>query len=731
MSPSSSRGSPLPGLLAALLGLAALVQFSVLAFLVARPLVTDDLWWSLSLGEAFLDRGPWLADDPLLFDALGAPDPAAWLFDVLLYAVGASAGFQGLRALHVGLVAIALLAGWRLLRGAGLDRSLAILALQIFVALAAFRLCQLRAQLISIVFVFVFVDALVRNRERSLAWTAGLALAQAVWANSHAGFVLGPYLVGLATLASAFGARETRGAGEIRTSTESAQRLRLLGAVLLASLVNPLGIRAYTRLFSPGGETPDLTFIADEWTAFQPFVLPSGGLPPSPLTWLLSWAIGVGLMVATVRLLTRRRRNESPWPTARPLTLLLLAWGVLPLALGAIRFLWLGSISVLPVLVSSLHARPASQATDRRSWANAALAILLSVGFVRAGAWPILAPGTPLTPAGYAEPYSPRKYHAHAVGFVADTGISGRAFTHYFLSGFLGFWSAPGLRTFINGSLNVPPERLRQYVELARAYPLGWQAEHRQRLDEHGIDLFLGTGLPIAQDPRTPWRDTTRQLEGSPDWQLVFRSARSSVYLRRQARNQSNLDRIAAYYARAGVPFDPEAGFDVERVLDRAPGWAFRHGLIPSDYPRLVAATAYGVSTDRLRAARRLSLVYAALGLYERSAALERGLLTETAGGNQEKGGDDLVALRRLAWSLARSHRRAELPDLLHRLERQDELDALGQQLRDALRAAIATGDFESLAALPLLARHEAPELTSGYRSPTAHTGFPPPRAVR
>ena len=65
-------------------GAAALTAALVLAA-AGQPLFTDDAWWHLGLGRAFAAAGPWLSEDPLLFDAAAPPSPSAWLFDLALH----------------------------------------------------------------------------------------------------------------------------------------------------------------------------------------------------------------------------------------------------------------------------------------------------------------------------------------------------------------------------------------------------------------------------------------------------------------------------------------------------------------------------------------------------------------------------------------------------------------------------------------------------------------------
>ena len=109
----------------ALAHVAAAAIAALLLLSVGQPVFTDDLWWHLALGEAYAKEGPWLAADPILFEAAGPPKPNAWLSDLLFYGVERGFGFTGLRLFHAVMVGLALVgalsgpapvphqAGWR------------------------------------------------------------------------------------------------------------------------------------------------------------------------------------------------------------------------------------------------------------------------------------------------------------------------------------------------------------------------------------------------------------------------------------------------------------------------------------------------------------------------------------------------------------------------------------------------------------------------------------------
>src|SRR5262245_59531256 len=152
-----------------------------------QPLNTDDAWWHLALGRFFAAHGPWLAEDPLLFAPLAPPSPASWLADVALAGLAHAAGFQALRVLLVASAAALVALGWSLLRDASGSRALASLGATAFAALAAYRLVQLRPDLVSIAATLLCYRWLIASpRPPSVARIAAVGLLCALWANLHA-----------------------------------------------------------------------------------------------------------------------------------------------------------------------------------------------------------------------------------------------------------------------------------------------------------------------------------------------------------------------------------------------------------------------------------------------------------------------------------------------------------------------------------------------------------------
>lgn len=669
------------------------------AMLVAagQPLFAEDTWLHLALGRAYAEHGPWLAADPLLHTAAGAPAPSAWLFDVALHAVAEVAGFQGLRVAHaIGVAAILALA-WRLLRRASGSPTFASVGTSVFVALSAYRLFQLRPDLFTIFAALVLIGWLIGEAPPTWRKLAAIAALFALWANLHGGFVLGLALLGAAAAAHAVAA-----IADPRQRVVAARLAAALACATAATLVNPSLAQPHLLYFRAGADTPALAMVQDEWARLIPWELPVANVPPSPLVWAIVWALLIAAPIACA-LRLRSRRDAG-----------LVALAVVSLVgiVSAVRLTWLG---IAPLL---LLGRLRGSGARRTAPALAAAAAALVPAFLVWGDWPMISRG--IHPDLYGEPYPSGKYDAHAVWFLHDAGLEGRLYNDYASANFLGYWLAPRLTGFVNGSLNVPLEAMEAWGAIARRTGAGG-ARFGELLDRYGVDVFVGSGLPVVATERIP-ASTTTHLEGESGWVPVFRSPRSGVYLRRDERNAENLARAAAYYRRERVPFDPEVGFDPERVIERAPRWAAQHGIAPLGHRELALAASSFDPGLREPARDQLALLHALVGSYARAAALDRSA----------RAPDSVFRLQwaqRRVWTLLHLRRDSEAAQAAHELTGTAEPgDALSALLSETARRHAELPADEALARvalLPLLWPADARRIMSGFVSAEARARRP------
>ena len=263
-----------------------------------------------------------------------------------------------------------------------------------------------------------------------------------------------------------------------------------------------------------------------------------------------------------------------------------------------------------------------------RRYAIVGASVVVALGVVFDPALALRRARLPATPGRYlTTQFDAFKHFPTCTGFLAATGIEGRLYNTYSQGGFLGFWLAPRLKALVNGTLNYPASVGTDERAIQRG-----GAGTLDALARNDVDVFFGAGLPKTQTPTRPRLYTTTRVERSPGWLPVFRSARCSVFLRRDENLAAKLETIAAFYAARRIPFDPAAGFDAGVVARRAPEFAERHGILPRD-SALLAQRMESPSLGRRREALgRLAMSAALVGAYRDALRYDTELLAMTTG---------------------------------------------------------------------------------------------------
>ncbi len=641
-----TRGRIGPLLLALLQHGPALALVFATVILVGQPIYANDTWIHLALGEQFLAKGPYLDGDPFLFAAPGAPSPSSWLGSAAIAGGLGVFGWSGLRFLHALLTLAILWLGWRIARRETGSPGAASLVLVAFIALSTYRFVQLRPELFTIAATLALYPLLIAPRTgpgpRRIACAAILV---ALWANVHAAFLLGPVLVlGVAASLGAYTFASNRfGVAPPSAPNEDglrARRLAIAGGVILgASALNPLGLDAHLAYFTAGEATLDLAAVTDEWARTNLFAWPPPNRPPTWPAWLLSWVSVVAVLGGGIRV--ARDARFGPPAIARRLDPALFALAVAgtAAALLATRFLWL---EIFALVLAARCLCDLAHGGERRagsgavaSVALAAAGIALGALHVRAGDWPLVSRSLRADATPYAAPYYPGRFHTHAMTFLIEAGLEGRIHNPYPLGGFMSFWLAPALQMSSSGTMNVERRAMEDLLAIGERRTAREGESYAELLERQGLDLFLGTGLPIEPIPGRRRPAATSHLEGEADWLLAFRNARSALYLRRTGPNAaSNLTRVEHYYAARGLPFDSTgAGLDLDGAIEADPEWAIRHGIVPADFEQLREAVELDRSAGRLPgAAPQLAMLYATLGLYERALDVDRSILAVRPG---------------------------------------------------------------------------------------------------
>ena len=701
-------------------GLSALCFGLFVVYLSGGPHQSDDLWFHLAMGRAYAEGGLALGGDPLLHTGY-ARDPVAheWLFDVVLHGLDRSVGLQGLRVIQALAVGLTLWLCFSISRRARASPALLALASSLFLVLSWWRFVQFRPDLVTIpallgLYRLLLESGRVPSWRRVFAATVILVL----WANAHSAFVIGPLfllaaLMGIGLRAAlAVGLRsEAEAAAERAACIARARRVAAALAVgTSATFLNPRGWEQHLTYFSMSrGVLPAL----DDWLPFD-FLSPAvfGGAF-GWTGWIAMNSVGLAFVAAAVvggrRWLATRSRHTLEG--ADPLHFGL-AMGCLLAVAVAIRFTW---TAFFPLLFTLRAAGLAAAAPSRWVlWCAALGSLALPTGLAIDGTIDRFTNWRPVAWAGM--PYAAGKYYTQGVVFLKDSGVEGNLFNDYHTGGFLGYWLAPRLRTFIDGRNEAyPPRVFADWIAIQRRRGLPREPFLRA-LDRRRVDLFFGTGLPLGPKAGLPV-DTTAHLERAPGWIPVFRNVNQAIYLRVLPRNGENLARIASYYQAEGVPFDRVRGFDAAAVVEARPDWALAHGLVPLDHALLLKATDHEALRTRLAALSRLAAVYALLGNYELQIALDRAALAQAP---------PLVApRRRLVYGMLRSGRTPEAVEEARALVERDPDSARSASFlrvaeeverlerRGAVRAGGALVD-----GLELLTESEANWLLAGRFAP-------------
>ncbi|NQZ95869.1 MAG: hypothetical protein HRU01_05110 [Myxococcales bacterium] len=649
MAPVASPGA------ARIAGLGLLGVAAAILFVAARPLATDDLWWHLRMGEVYATGDLWPDEDPLVHTTHGRPPvPHEWLFQVAVHGVDVAAGHHGLRVLHALAVVVVLSLAFATLRRGSNDLGVAALATSVFAALSWYRLVQFRPDLLSIPLTLVLYRAVLREPSAPgrATFIGGLLLLLA-WANAHSVFGVGLALVFAACVGvgTAWWAdRGTPAAAAVHRARFAALVLFLVLAMGVTAL-NPRGFHQLATFFQYSRESA-MWAIEDDWTPWNPFAPLEGNRALTLFSWGLANALLVAFAAAALRSLWCAARDRARCVALLDPVHLALGGAGLVAMFASVRFHWL---SVFPLLyvVRALRREAEARGGLRHagSWTLAALAVAIAVAFPAANRLGDFASEVAQSGRGYLAPgYLETRYCDAGSRFLADTKLEGRLFNPYFLGGFLAYWHAPRLRTYIDGRMDHYPRAVyHDYRDTVTAATSGAHGKLRALLDERAIDIFFAVNFPSERYANLQQTAAIRRL---PEWVRVFQSHYHAVYLRRHARNELNFFRIAAHYRERGVPFDGREGLDIAAIVAAAPPFAFESGLLSPSHADLLADLEAGASPARDHALEALAERYWRIGNHADQVVLDAELV--------ERAPDSREPRRRLADGLLQLGRAEE-----------------------------------------------------------------------
>jgi hypothetical protein len=263
----------------------ALVLLIVLSIAFLLPVTPQDYWWYLRVGHDTLASGAVPRLDTFTFTRAGTPvDYQSWGGALLFWGAYKLGGLSLTVLLRGMLLAVTYALVWGTARRVGAGRlgsSLVLLA----AVLTSSNNWSMRPQLFAYPLFALALFILYKwhkGEKKGIYW---LPLISLVWVNLHGSFVL---LILLGGAALVFGKGERR------------SMLLALAGVLLATLVNPRGLGAWTYVFHSLTEPSSQQFSA-EW------------LPPLNIGWQMNiffaWLLGFPLLAV----LSPRRLDRLEW----------------------------------------------------------------------------------------------------------------------------------------------------------------------------------------------------------------------------------------------------------------------------------------------------------------------------------------------------------------------------------------------------------------------------------
>lgn len=488
--------------------------------------------------------------DPFSFTFSGKPwIDHSWLFQLLIYKLYAAAGFTGLIIFRIiiicSITALCLLIAFR--SGAGpLSAAAAGLSILAFTDQAPYVRPHIAAYLLCIAFVYglkrLSIDKDGNDNGNSGNMISALLLLlfiQALWINTHASFILGPFMAGLFFLDRLI--MRITGHGSQKTFVFAGM---LLGISTIMSLfATPYGpAHLMFALFSHSGISEDaLSHIAEwyriPWRSFFE-------LTPFAITGILC----LYLVVSLAGVMTAWK-NKGLAAAVTPAVLFCFStW--LTFRYG--RFMPFSAIMLLPVFLSGMTAMTPP-------FRFAALAV--------AGVYLLTGPVLEQIESPYLTKTISSHYPWDIVSFIKKNRISARLLNSYAFGGFLDFYLYPQCRVFIDGRTPTvfPPD----FFWLSRQI-----SRDRGALKKTLSDYNVQGALMLSDDA------VIGILDGLKGWSLVDAGENSVLFLTDGLIGKYNLKPIGIY-----KPWKDMAGYlddlnmekkamlkqEIEAVIERHP----------------------------------------------------------------------------------------------------------------------------------------------------------------
>ena len=468
--------------------------FVLLAIAIADAgrVADTDLWGHVAFGRLFLRAGP-ISHDPFNYSVPGHSWAVhEWLAELMMARTYDAGGILGLKLWKFACTAVTIV----MLAMAAAETGAAP-ALQASVLIAAsvalMPMMQFRPQLYTYLFLAALMALLARENYRRHAplWLAVPMIA--LWVNLHGGFILGVVTLaiytGVTTIADIVGGR----------GFQRAARLLVVTVVsALATLVNPYGFGAWTRVLSALHNPVTRKEMVD-WQPLIAVIANSHGLHSGVIFFLL--VVGIMTLLAIAFVIT---------PHGGDLALVAIATAMGAAAFDVVRNMPLAVIAAVAPLARHLHLivkklrradtpEPATAVPDHFNGLGQAVLIAAAL-ILTLGNGGLFLPRIPAA----------MDYPVGAIAFMRSHQLRGNVLARFEWGQYVIFHLAPSSRIFVDGRIDLvyPPKVIDEYLDFFAGQPRGARI-----LDDYPHDyVLMPPGLPAdaTMMARTDWRPIYR-----------------------------------------------------------------------------------------------------------------------------------------------------------------------------------------------------------------------------
>jgi hypothetical protein len=465
-------------------------------FFCSRPLNDPDFWFHLKTGELIFTSGSIPKTDPFSFTNFGKAWVAhEWLSGAIFYAVYSRLGFAVLILLFS---IVATLAFWLVFKRSSTHPFLKgfalLLSVWVVVPTVGVR-PRVFTMLLTGLYLSLLFDFARGGNKRRIWWLVPL---MAVWANLHAGFLMGLVVIGLV------------GVGIVLDAwSEGARfsllypRLLTLGLVLagclLVVMLNPHGARIYTFPFEIFSSPVQQELVSD-WLS-----------PDFHESWLFPLLLLILLTFVMLALSPKRPKPSE----------LLLFTATLYATLKSTRHMAIFALVAGPMLAEYSQAWLASTTFGRAFGRQPSIkmnALVLVTGLV------LLLPLVAFSVKLSSMLVNPVRQEVvgvpvNAVNELKAKQITGNTFTDPNIWGDYLIWAAPANPVYIDGRIDMYGDQfVREYLNV-----IWGLSDWRAPFDRYGVKVAI---VRI----KSPLR---RELKAAPDWQLISEDDMAAVFARK------------------------------------------------------------------------------------------------------------------------------------------------------------------------------------------------------